>query len=83
MREIANCPNLEAVCEEIEKFINECNARKPAKATPFKSYYKRLWMTPEGLTKIDVGSHTEFFYWEGSIEELTIKNRDGEVEIEG
>jgi hypothetical protein len=28
----------------------------------FKSYYTRSWNTDEG-TKLDVGSHTEFFLW--------------------
>lgn len=28
----------------------------------FKSYYTRSWDTDDG-TKLDVGSHTEFFLW--------------------
>ena len=36
----------------------------PSKVVPFVSYYTRVWES-EGMTKIDVGSHTEFFFWEG------------------
>lgn len=50
------------VWNAIDHFIAECNKKKPAWATPFKSYYKRLWTSQEdGRTVIDVGSHTEFF----------------------
>lgn len=35
---------------------------------PFVRYYTRVWETDDGLVKYDVGSHTEFFYWEGSID---------------
>lgn len=41
----------------INKFLEEHN---------YKSYYKRKW-NENGRTKIDVGSHTEFFY----LEEIT------------
>ena len=37
----------------IQCFLDEHN---------FKSYYTRSWNTDEG-TKLDVGSHTEFFLW--------------------
>ena len=65
-RELADCETWAAVTREIRKFIHECNAKKPKSATPFKSYYTRVWKSPEdGRTMIDVGSHTEFFIWEG------------------
>ena len=41
---------------EIQKFCDERN---------FKIYYSRLWNTDlngKQMTKIDVGSHSEFFY---------------------
>jgi len=34
-------------------FLDECN---------YKSYYQRRWNIDDKTTKIDVGSHTEFFY---------------------
>lgn len=79
-RVIADCRTLDQVYKEINKFIEECNAKKPAGVAPFKSYYTRIWTTPEGWTKFDVGSHTEFFIWEGSIREMFVK-KNGEVEI--
>ena len=42
--------------------------KKPKGQPLFKSYYTRIWETDDGLVKYDVGSHTEFFYWEGPIE---------------
>lgn len=49
------------IWQAIDKFIEECNARKPKGANPFVSYYSRVWQSGERW-KIDVGSHTEFFY---------------------
>ena len=63
-RWIATCDNWEDVMDCIQKFIDQANENKPANAPRFKSYYTRIW-EEDGLTKIDVGSHTEFFYWEG------------------
>ena len=63
-REIADCDTWANVTREIHKFIHECNAKKPKSANPFKSYYTRVW-EENGRTIIDVGSHTEFFIWEG------------------
>ena len=60
-REIAQVNTWGDVWQSINKFIDDCNARKPKGAKPFKSYYSRVWQ--EGARwKIDVGSHTEFFY---------------------
>ena len=67
-RIIAECANPQEVTKAINDFIDECNAKKPKGQPPFKSYYTRIWETDDGLVKYDVGSHTEFFYWEGSIE---------------
>lgn len=39
--------------EAINKFCEERH---------FKSYYTRAWKVSETTTKLDVGSHTEFFY---------------------
>ena len=63
-REIADCKTWNDVCYCIDKFIEQANEHKPVNAKRFKSYYKRVWKE-DNLTKIDVGSHTEFFYWEG------------------
>ena len=52
MREIGNTSSVEEVYNIIDKFLKDHN---------FKSYYKRIW-NEEGITKIDVGSHSEFFY---------------------
>ena len=67
-RVIADCATPAEVTEAINHFIDECNAKKPKGQTPFKIYYTRIWETDDGLVKYDVGSHTEFFYWEGPIE---------------
>jgi len=76
-RQICDCANWDEVTKSIEEFIAQCNINKhnaarerygkdydPAKVVPFVSYYTRVW-EEDGMTKIDVGSHTEFFYWEG------------------
>ena len=42
--------------QEAMKVIKEfCDERD------FKIYYTRMWKTPDGSQKYDVGSHTEFF----------------------
>ena len=66
------------VNQAIKEFINRCNINKhtaakqiygdqydPSKVNEFKWYYTRVWEQEDGRTKIDVGSHTEFFIWEG------------------
>ena len=62
-RQICDCTTWTEVCDSIDEFIDQCNENKPADKR-FVSYYKRVWKE-DGMTKIDVGSHTEFFYWEG------------------
>lgn len=62
-RQICDCATWYDVCRSIDEFIAQCNEHKPADRQ-FKSYYTRIWQE-DGMTKIDVGSHTEFFYWEG------------------
>lgn len=78
-RIIANCETMEEVFIEIQKFIDECNRKWPKK-NPFKIYYTRVW-EEDGMTKLDVGSHTEFFYWEGEYQydsESSSKSEDVE-----
>ena len=36
------------------------NIRKFLKKCKYKSYYTRSWVTEDGYTMIDVGSHTQF-----------------------
>lgn len=60
-REIAQVNCWPDVWREIDKFIADCNAHKPHGAKPFESFYSRAWKAGN-RTKIDVGSHTEFFY---------------------
>lgn len=66
-RQICDCANWTEVCDSIDEFIDQKNECKPANKR-FVSYYKRVW-EEDGMTKIDVGSHTEFFYWEGKYAE--------------
>jgi len=67
----------EEVDEVINIFIRRCNVNKinqakrtygdqydESKVPLFKRYYTRCWKMEDGRTKIDVGSHTEFFIWE-------------------
>lgn len=61
-RVICDCTTWEEVSRSIDEFIAQCNESKPNH--PFVRYYTRMW-EEDGMTKIDVGSHTEFFYWEG------------------
>lgn len=61
-RLIAECETIQEAHEEISNFLDEHN---------FKCYYTRSWNSG-GRIKIDVGSHTEFFYIDGiSYEEYT------------
>ena len=76
-RVIADCMTEQEVYQEIDKFIDQCNQNKikqskeiygdqydESKVKLFKSYYIRTWYK-NGRTHYDVGSHTEFFHWEG------------------
>lgn len=76
-RVIADCETEKEVFDEINKFIAECNRKKiedskkafgpnfdRSKVRLFKKYYTRSWYQ-NGRTHYDVGSHTEFFHWEG------------------
>jgi len=62
-RIIADCASWTEVNDAIDDFIDTCNENKSADKR-FVSYYKRVWKE-DGRTKIDVGSWSEFFYWEG------------------
>ena len=70
------------VDQAIDEFINRCNINKtnarkrmygekynPSYDQPFIRYYTRVWEQEDGRTRIDVGSHTEFFIWEGKYPE--------------
>lgn len=77
--QIADCTTWTEVCDAIDEFIDQCNEDKPANKR-FISHYKRVWQE-NGMTKIDVGSWSEFFYWENTIESLTM-NKDNEAKFE-
>ena len=77
------CDTWEDVCSAINEFINDCNDKYPLnKQNPFKSYYIRAW-EEDGMTKIDVGSHSEFFYWEGLHSKLRVEEDEKGVLHEG
>lgn len=63
-RVIAEIQSENEMGKVIVDFIAQCNAKKPAGAKPFVSYYTRSWKNDEGLTVYDVGSHSEFFLLE-------------------
>ena len=50
----------------IHVFLDEC-ARKWPNKKPFEWYYTRTWKQEDGRTRIDIGSHSEFFIWEGDV----------------
>lgn len=73
-----NADTWEEVNKDIAEFIKQCNQKKidsakitfgdafdESKVNLFKWYYTRVWAQEDGRTRIDVGSHTEFFIWEG------------------
>ena len=67
-RLIAAVDNWQDVYRCIDEFIKQCNEHKP-KDKQFKSYYTRIWKEGDRM-KIDVGSHTEFFYTDLPYEEI-------------
>jgi hypothetical protein len=66
-RKIATVNNWPEVWKEIDNFIQECNKHN---TKPFKSYYSRVWTEDNGISIIDVGSHTEFFKTDLKYEEI-------------
>lgn len=64
-RLIANVNSPEEVYRSIHDFIDQCNENNSKR---FVSHYMRTW-EEDGRTKIDVGSWTEFFYTDISLEE--------------
>ena len=66
-RVIAEANTWDEVHQEIKKFIDECNARKNG-VRPFVCRYSNIYTREDGRTCIDVGSHVEFFIWEGKYE---------------
>ena len=72
-RWIADCDTWPEVSDAINKFIDQCNESRPENKR-FKSYYKRTW-EEDGRTKIDVGSWSEFFFWEGTTDDYFNHNK--------
>ena len=56
---IADCKTSAEVYQAINKFLDDHH---------YKSYYTRIWHE-DGRTKYDVGSWSQFFYWD-NVEEL-------------
>ena len=79
-RWIADCDTWKEVNKCIDLFIEQANVGRP-KEKQFKSYYRRMWIE-DGRTKIDVGSWSEFFYWENKISAITNANGEAEFEYE-
>lgn len=80
------------VNDAINEFINRCNINKinaakrkygdnfdATKVPLFERYYTRIWTQEDGRTRIDVGSHTEFFIWEGKYESVNNNNRSDQL----
>ncbi len=63
-----NCETWSDVHASIRNFLDEC-ARKWPNKEPFVWYYTRMWKQEDGRTRIDIGSHSEFFIWEKPIDE--------------
>lgn len=55
-QEVCVCRNTNECLTEIGKFLKE--------HPKFKWYYTRIYIR-DGITKFDIGSHTDFFEWEG------------------
>jgi len=86
-RLIAAVDNWQDVYHCITTFIDQCNENKKlqskeiygdeydeSKVRLFKSYYTRIWKQEDGRSRIDVGSHTEFFITDISYEEIKNDN---------
>lgn len=56
---VADCANGKEVDIAIKDFLSTKNPN-------FKSYYTRVW-EENGRIAMDVGSWSEFFFWEGKI----------------
>lgn len=65
-RVIANPRDEKEAMKEINKFVDECNAKR-TDGKKFEIYYIRSW-EHNGRKTFDVGSHTEFFYLENDSE---------------
>lgn len=63
---IANCDTIKEVISWIDAFIDIANEDRAPNCHPFvrtrTNYYEI-----NGVTKINVGSYSEFFIWEGKI----------------
>lgn len=84
------CDTWAEVNQAIDEFIQRCNINKtnarkqyygdaydPTKDHPFVRYYTRIWEQADGRTRLDVGSWSEFFIWEGKFADLP-HNTEGE-----
>lgn len=67
-RWIADCDTWERVNYYIDEFIKQANEGRDENKR-FVSHYRRFW-EEDGRIKIDVGSWSEFFYWENKIDAI-------------
>ena len=68
-QEVGDCKNWREISLAINAFIAGTNAMRKMDATPYKIHYLRTW-DEDGEVVIDIGSHSEFFIWEGSNAQL-------------
>lgn len=61
-RVIAEVKDENEAIKEINKFVDNCNAKR-TDGKKFEIYYIRSW-EQDGRKKFDIGSHSEFFYLE-------------------
>ena len=76
-RVIANCETLPEVHKEIDKFIADANDRWPEKRK-FQQYYTRMWKEGNRWA-FDVGSWSEFFYWEGEVQNYDSERSSSDI----
>lgn len=62
-REIAKPKTYNEIFDEINKFLEECNAKR-TDGTSFKMHYVKMHVHEQRCLCIDVGSWTEFFHAE-------------------
>lgn len=66
---IADCANGKEVSIEVHKFLEKMNP-------DFKTYYTRVWEEEGKGVILDVGSWSEFFRWEGNINDYFSGSND-------
>lgn len=62
-----NCDTWKDVFPTIHEFLEGCALKWPEKK-PFEWYYTRYWQQEDDRICIDIGSHSEFFIWEGTMD---------------